>query len=197
MSNRRIPRSRRAVGAIALLVSAVVVAVLGLVVSTVTVLVVATVYAVAAGGVAGRLLSNEIAQVRRDWAHDRAVLADEHRKVAVVRSREHIAFADQMSQRISLRDAQIANLRDALVTAEIELAQARERFSAERARRAALEADVTSARSDLESARVDLLAAQEALAASEAAEIQVRTELQAWQEAATEDGNGAQDRKLA
>ncbi|MRJ74989.1 hypothetical protein GEV29_00405 [Aeromicrobium sp. SMF47] len=197
MSNRRIPRSRRAVGALVLLVSAVVVAVVGLIVATVPVLVVATSYAVVAGGVAARLLSNEIAQVRRDWARDRATLADDNRKIAVVRSREHIEFADQMSQRISLRDAQIASLRDALVTAEIELAQARERVSAERARRAALEADVTSARSDLESARVDLLAAQEALAASESAEVQVRAELLAWQEAASDENKAGHDRKLA
>ncbi|QGG40519.1 hypothetical protein [Aeromicrobium yanjiei] len=37
MSNRRIPRSRRAVGALVLLVSAVVVAVVGLIVATVPV----------------------------------------------------------------------------------------------------------------------------------------------------------------
>ncbi len=197
MANRRIPRSRRALGAAGLLVSAVVVAVVGLVVSTVPVLAVTTAYAVIVGVVAGRLLSNEIAQVRRDWARDRAELADSNRKVAIVRSKEHIAFADQMGQRVSLRDAQIATLRDAIVTAEIELAQARERVSAERARSAALEADVDSAATDLESARVDLLAAQDALASSESAELQVRAELLAWEEAATEETRRQHERKLA
>lgn len=197
MSNRRIPRSRRAVGAAALLASAVVVAVLGLVIATVPVLVVAASYAAIIGVVAGRLLSNEMAQVRRDWAHDRAVLADENRKAAVIKSREHIAFADQMGQRVSLRDAQIATLRDAIVTAEIELAQARERVSAERARRAALEADVDAAQSDLESARIDLRQAIDALAASESAEVRVRAELLAWEEAATEESKRLQERKLA
>lgn len=197
MSNRRIPRSRRAVGAAALLASAVVVAVLGLVIATVPVLVVAASYAAIIGVVAGRLLSNEMAQVRRDWAHDRAVLADENRKAAVIKSREHIAFADQMGQRVSLRDAQIATLRDAIVTAEIELAQARERVSAERARRAALEADVDAAQSDLESARIDLRQATDALAASESAEVRVRAELLAWEEAATEESKRLQERKLA
>lgn len=197
MSNRRIPRSRRAVGAIALLVTAVVVAVVGLVVGTVPVLVTSTVYAVVAGVVAARLLSNEIAVVRRDWARDRAQLADGNRTAAVARSREHIAFAEQMGERVSLRDAQIATLRDAIVTAEIELAQARERVSAERARSAALAADADAAQSDLESARVDLRHASDALAASESAELQVRAELLAWEEAATEEARRQHDRKLA
>ncbi|MCW2838811.1 MAG: hypothetical protein JWR55_294 [Aeromicrobium sp.] len=197
MANRRIPRSRRAVGAVALLASSVLVAVIGIVVSTVPVLAAATLYAVVTGIVATRLLSNEIAQLRRDWARDRAELADSNRTTAVARSKEHIAFAEQMGQRVSLRDSQIATLRDALVTAEIELAQARERFSAERARRAALEADAASAQSDLDSARADLLQAQDALAASESAELQVRAELLAWEEAATEETRRQHERKLA
>ena len=197
MSNRRIPRSRRAIGATALLLSAVVVAVVGIIVSTVAVLVVSTLYAVVAGVVAARFLSDELAQMRRDWARDRARVADSNRTASVIRSREHIAFAEQMGQRVSLRDTQIATLRDAMVTAEIELAQARERMSAERARSTALEADVTSAQSDLESARVDLRRAGDALAASESAELQVRAELLAWEEAATVEARREHDRKLA
>lgn len=197
MSNRRIPRSRRAVGAVALLVTAVVVAVAGIVVSTVPVLVAATLYGVVVGVVAARLLSDELAQLRRDWARDRAQLADGNRTAAVARSREHIAFAEQMGQRVSLRDAQIATLRDAIVTAEIELAQARERMSAERGAAGALEADVDSAQSDLESARIDLRRAGDALAASESAELQVRAELLAWEEAASEEARRQHDRRLA
>ncbi|KAA1372987.1 hypothetical protein [Aeromicrobium fastidiosum] len=197
MSNRRIPRSRRAMGAVALLLTAVVVAVVGIVVATVPVLIAATLYAVVAGVVAARLLSDEVAQLRRDWARDRAELADGNRTAAVARSREHIAFAEQMGQRVSLRDAQIATLRDAIVTAEIELAQARERVSAERARSAALESDASAAQSDLESARVDLRRASDALAASESAELQVRAELLAWEEAASEEARRQHDRKLA
>ena len=197
MANRRIPRSRRALGAVALLVTSVVVAIVGIVVGSVPALVAATLYAVVTGVIAARLLSNEIAQLRRDWARDRAQLADSNRTVAVARSREHIAFAEQMGQRVSLRDSQIATLRDALVTAEIEMAQARERVSAERARSAALESDVDSAQSDLESARVDLLRANDALAASESAELQVRAELLAWEEAAAEQARRQQSRKLA
>ncbi|MCL3819918.1 hypothetical protein [Aeromicrobium wangtongii] len=187
MSNRRIPRSRRAIGAVVLLLSAVLVALVGIIVSTVPVLIVSTLYAVVAGGVAARLLTDEVAQLRRDWAADRAQLADSNRNASVARSREHIAFADEMGQRVRARDEQIASLRDAMVTAEIELAQARERVSAERARSAALESDANSAQSDLESARIDLRHASDALAASESAELQVRAELLAWQEAASEE----------
>lgn len=197
MANRRIPRSRRALGAVALLATSVVVALGGIIVGSVPALVVATIYAVVTGVIAARLLSNEVAQLRRDWARDRAQLADSNRNVAVARSREHIAFAEQMGQRVSLRDSQIATLRDALVTAEIEMAQARERVSAERARSAALESDTASAQSDLESARVDLRQANDALAASESAELQVRAELLAWEEAAAEQARRQKGRKLA
>lgn len=197
MANRRISRSRRALGAVALLITSVLVALAGIVAGSVPALVAATLYAVVTGVVAARLLTNEVTQVRLDWARDRAQLADSNRNAAVARSREHIAFAEQMGQRVSLRDSQIAALRNAMVTAEIEMAQARERFSAERARSAALEADVDSAQSDLESARVDLLQATDALAASESAELQVRAELLAWEEAAAEQARRQKSRKLA
>lgn len=197
MSHRRIPRSRRAVGAIALLATAVLVAVVGVVVQTVPVLIVSTTFAVVAGVVAARLLVNEVAQLRRDWARDRAQLADSNRKEAVARSRDHIAFAEQMSQRVSLRDSQIATLRDGLVTAEIELAQARERVSAERARSAALASEANTAQSDLESARVDLRHATDALAASESAEVQVRAELLAWEQTASDEARRQVQRRLA
>lgn len=195
MTNRRLPRSTRAFGAIVLLMTAVVAAVVGIVLATVPALITVTAYAVVAGVVAARLLSNEIAHLRREWARDRASLADDHRVEAISRSSDHIAFAAEMGSRVTSRDAQIATLRDDLVTAEIELAQARERVSAERARSEALLAEVDTATSDLESAQVDLRRATDALAASESAELQVRAELLAWEEAAA---NGTQrDRKLA
>jgi hypothetical protein len=185
-SSRKIRRSRRAIAATALLVTAVLVANVGLVVATVPVLVVATAYAVITGIVAARLLSNEIAQLRRDWARDRADIADDNRRTSIVRSREQTAFAEQMGSRIRLKDAQLEVLRDSLVTAEIDLAKSRERLSAERARIEALTSDLDSAVSDLESARVDLRNAIDALATSEGAEIQARAEVQAWEASATE-----------
>jgi chromosome segregation ATPase len=197
VSNRRSSRSRRALAAAALLVSAVLVAIVGILVSTVPVLVGATAYAVVTGIVAARLLSNDLAQMRRDWAGDRAKLADEHRLAAVTRSREQAAYATQMGSRIRLREAQLSTLRDSLVTAEIDLARSRERLSAERARSEALESDLDSARSDLESARVDLRQASDALATSETAELQARAELLAWEEASSEEIRRLHARKLA
>lgn len=181
------PRSRRALGAIALLISAVLVATGGILASAVPLLIASTTYAVVSGIFAARLLSNEVAQTRRAWARDRAVAADENRRTAVVRAKEQTAFASHMGSRLRLRESQLAEVRDFLVTAEIDLARARERLSAERARTAALQSDINSAQSDLESARSDLLLAGDALAASESAELQARAELLAWEEAASEN----------
>ena len=184
-SSRRSPRSRRALGAIALLLTAVLVAAVSIIVSTIPFLVAATSYAVASGMVAARLLSNELAQTRRDWARDRAGIANDNRRSWIVRSREQTAFAEQMGSRIRLRETQLDTLRDSLVTAEIDLAKARERMSAERARGEALKSDLYSAQSDLESARVDLLNAGDALVASETAEMAARAQILAWEEVAS------------
>lgn len=186
-STRRIPRSRRAVGAAGLLISAVLVAAAGIIVSTVPVLIAATTYAVLTGVIAARMLSNELADRRREWALERAVIIDDNRRASVARSREHIQFANQMGSRIRLRDAQLAELRDSLVTAEIDLARSRERVSEERARSVALQSDAESAKSDLESAQFDLARALDALAESESAELDARAQVLAWEEAASEE----------
>lgn len=186
-STRRIPRSRRAVGAAGLLISAALVAAAGIIVSTVPVLIAATTYAVLVGVIAARMLSNELADKRREWALERAVIIDDNRRAAVSRSREHIEFANQMGSRIRLRDAQLAELRDSLVSAEIDLAKMRERVSEERARNEALLADADAAKSDLESAQFDLARALDALAESESAELDARAQVLAWEEAASEE----------
>lgn len=196
-ASRKSPRSRRAVGATGLLIAAVLVVTAGIMVSSIPVLVAATVYAVVSGVVAARLLSNEIAQMRRDRARDRAVVADEHRRTALARSAEHLAFADQMGSRMRMLDSHVSTLRDSLLTAEIDLALARERVSAEAARSLALQADVDSAQSDLDSARVDLNSARDALAASKSAELEARAEVVAWEDAASENVRQAHQRRHA
>jgi len=177
--------------------TAVLAAIVGIALATVPVLIGATAYAVFTGIVAARLLSNELAQARRDHARDRAVVADEHRRSSVARSQENTAFATQLCSRIRLRDAQLAQLHDALLTAEIDLAKAGEWLSEERARSAALQADVDAAESDLESARADLRLAGDALAASESAELDARAQILAWEEALADESFSAQDRRLA
>ena len=193
-SSRRIPRSRRAVGAAGLLITAALVAVAGIIISTVPVLIAATTYAVLAGVVAARLLSNELAARRRVWAVERSTIVDDNRRAAVARSREHIEFANQMGSRIRLRDTQLAELRDSLVTAEIDLARSRERVSEERARNEALRSDVDSAKSDLESAQFDLARAMDALAESESAELHARAQILAWEETASEEARRQHER---
>ncbi len=185
--SRKMARSTRVVTASALLATAVLIAAAAIMVSTVPALIAATIYAVIAGIISARLLSKDLAKMRLDWAYDRADTADRNRHQAVARSREQTAFAEQMGSRIRHKDAQIDTLRDSLVTAEIDLAKTRERVSAERARSEALAADLTSAQSDRDSARSDLLKATDALATSEAAEIQARAEVVAWEQSATEE----------
>ncbi len=185
--SRKSARSRRVLAATALLVTAVLFAAGAIAVSTIPVLVGATIYGVVAGIVSARLIANDLGQMRRDWAKDRAEIAQHNRLQAVARSQEHTAYAEQMASRIRHKDAQIETLRDSLVTAEIDLAKTRERVSAERARVDALTADLSSAQSDIESARSDLMKANDALAASETAEIQARAEVVAWEQSATED----------
>ena len=193
-SSRRIPRSRRAAAAAGLLISAALVAIAGIIVSTVPVLIAATTYAVLSGVIAARLLSNELGERRRAWALERSHIIDDNRRAAVSRSREHIEFANQMGSRIRLRETQLAELRDSLVTAEIDLAKARERASEERARNEALLADTEAAKSDLESAQFDLARALDALAESESAELDARAQVLAWQEAASEEERRQHDR---
>ena len=193
-SSRRIPRSRRVFGATGLLISAALAAAGAIVVSTIGVLIAATVYAVLSGVVAARLLTNELADRRRVWSLERSQIVDDNRRAAVTRSREHIEFATQMGSRIRLRDAQLAELRDSLVTAEIDMAKARERLSEEQARIAALQADADSAQSDLESAQFDLARALDALAESESAELAARAQVLAWEEAASEQERRQHDR---
>ncbi len=193
-STRRNPRSRRALGATGLLITAVLVAIAGIVVSTVPVLIAATTYAVLTGVIAARLLSNELADRRRTWALERSVIVDDNRRAAVARSREHIEFANQMGSKIMLREAQLDELRDSLVTAEIDLAKVRERVSEERARSKALEADTEAAKSDLESAQFDLARALDALAESESAELDARAQLLAWEQTASDNEHRQHDR---
>ena len=170
------------------------VAIAGIVVSTVPVLIAATTYAVLTGLIAARLLSNELAERRRTWALERSVIVDDNRRAAVARSREHIEFANQMGSRIRLREAQLDELRDSLVTAEIDLAKVRERVSEERARSQALQADTEAAKSDLESAQFDLARALDALAESESAELDARAQLLAWEQTASDNEHRQHDR---
>lgn len=181
---RRRSRSPKLVAAITLLTLAAVVACVALTTATVPALAGATVLGVLAGVAATALMSAEIVVIRRMWATDRAQMADGYR-VAAVRSQESDqAFVHGMGARLQWHENQLSLMQEAQLTSEIEIALARERHAAERARVTALESDAAAAATDLASAHADLLTAQDALATSESAGVAARAEILAWQEAA-------------
>lgn len=180
---------------VVLAVSAVVAAA-ALVTATVPALAGATVLGVLAGVVAAALMSAEIVVVRRAWAFDRAQVSDGYRVETLKRHESHIAFVESLGSRLAWRENQLGMMHDALLTSEIEIALAREKLSAEKARAEALQSDADAAASDLASARSDLLTAQDALAASEAAGVAARAEIVAWQQVADRAPQAGQ-RRLA
>lgn len=181
---RRRSRSPKLVAATTLLTLAAVVACAAITTATVPALAGATVLGVLAGTAATVLMFAEIVVIRRMWAFDRAQMADGYRVDTLRRHESEMAFVDGMSSRVAWHENQLGLIQDALVTSEIEIALARERQSAEKARVTALESDAAAAATDLSSARADLLTAQDALATSESAGVAARAEIIAWQEAA-------------
>ena len=195
--SRRRSRSPKLVAATALLTLAAVVASAALMTSTVPALAGATVLTVVAGVAAAVLMFAEIVVIRRMWAFDRALVANGYRTDSLRRHETHMTFVQGMGSRLAWSENQMGLMQDALLTSEIEIALAREKLSAEKARVTALQDDATSAATDLASARADLLAAQDALAASESAGVAARAEIIAWQEAAESTTEQIQQRRLA
>lgn len=181
---RRRARSTKVIAATSLLAVSAVIACAALITSTVWLLAGATVFGVVAGVVAAALLLAEIVVVRRAWATDRAQVSDSYRVESKKRHDSHIAFVESLGSRLAQREIQLSAMQDQLLTTEIEIALAREKFSEEKARTEALQSDVDAAASDLASARSDLLSAQDALAASEAAAVEARAEILAWEQVA-------------
>lgn len=180
-ASRRSRRSVRTVAAVVLLLSAVVAGAAAIVVATVLALAVAVVYVVTAGSVAARLLSNETAQVRRDWARDRALAAHDQSREAVKRKREQVTFADTMAERVRDRDAQINELAASLATAEQALVGAQHQHAVTQARADALDSELDDARSALETSRAEVRRLRDELSITRAAEEGARAELLTWQ----------------
>lgn len=203
-TDRRRPRARRTVAATLVLLSSVAAGVAGIAVATVPVLVAATTYAVVGGLVAGRLLTGEITRVRHDWARDRAVLADSHRRAAVSRAQDQIAFARQMTERIRSRDADVELLGETLRTIEDDLRTTQVQLAGQQEQRARLVTEVDSLTAELsavggqlDQARAELRTALDELAASQAAEIEARAEIVAWEQSADDWTRREHERRLA
>jgi len=182
--SRRRARSPKLVAATTLLAVSAVAGCAALVTSTAPALAGGSLLGVGVGVVAAVLMFAEIVVIRRSWAYDRARVADGYRTETKVRHESNVTFVNGMGARLLCRENQIGLMQDALLTSEIEIALARERLSAEKARIRALEADAAAASTDLASARSDMLAAQDALTVSESAGVAARAEIIAWQEVA-------------
>jgi hypothetical protein len=116
MTDRRLPRSRRTFAAITLLVMSttlVVVAVL-----SGTLVPVAAIVAAVVGVLIHSLQAAEVAEVRLQWARDRAMVAKIARRDAVMRSRDLITFTRSVERRMRDADQRISALLDELDSAE-------------------------------------------------------------------------------
>lgn len=183
---RRSRRSARTLAAVVLIVSALVAGTAAIVVATVAALAVAVAYAVTVCSVAARLLTNETAQVRRDWARDRAVTAHEQSREAARRTREQVSFADSMAEKVQVRDTRIEDLAAQIAEAEVALAQAEAEHVAAARRADALDGELQQTRDSLLGTRAEVRRLRDELAASQSAELEARTELLAWQQQAEE-----------
>lgn len=183
---RRSRRSVRTLAAVVLIVSALVAGMAAIVVATVAALAVAVAYAVTVCSVAARLLTNETAQVRRDWARDRAVTAHEQSREAARRKREQVSFADTMAEKVQVRDTRIEDLAAQIAEAEAALARAEAEHVAAARRADALDGELQQTRDSLLGTRAEVRRLRDELAASQSAELEARTELLAWQQQAEE-----------
>lgn len=181
MSTRRSARSRQSIVAVALLASALAAVVAAIVVGTVPALAAAGGYAVVAGIASAVLLESVVVQVRRLWAHDRAILAGAYRRDAVARSAEQTAFADAMGARLAERQAKVSRLEGEIRQAERRRDELGQALADEQERSATLGTEVESLETSLERVQEDLSHLRDALTASEAAEKRARAELVAWE----------------
>jgi hypothetical protein len=177
-------RSGRRLLALLLLAGALAVAVAGIVLGSFY-LPLGVVVAVVAVSVSAYLLGDETVQVRRDWARDRAEQAHRQTREATARAREHIAFADHMAGAVQAGRHEVERLLADLATAATSLAEAQAAHDVATRRNARLERELTDTRRSLEATRVELRHAQDALAESQAAELQTRAEVLAWEQSDT------------
>lgn len=165
-----------------LLLTAVVAAIAAVVVGSYAVLVGGIGYAVAASLVSARLLNEETARVRRDWAHDRAATAQRNARQAEVRARDQVAFADHMAAAVKAGREQVELLRVELERATSSLTEVEAARTAAVTRGEATAAELADVESTLETTRAEVRQLRDELTASQAAELEARTELLAWEQ---------------
>jgi flagellar biosynthesis GTPase FlhF len=190
-SSRRRQRSTRLTVAVALLVVAALVVAGALASGSLVVVSLAALVAVVLGAAATKITHSELLDTRREAARDRAEQAQAYRRLTEKRTLENKAFAETMRARITGHESSIAELQEALTTAQRRAAEMTRKMNTE-ARRA----DVAEreGRETAEELRRRLAAAEQhaADAVVRVAELEheldvVRAELevvtQAWREA--------------
>ncbi|CUR54423.1 putative multidomain membrane protein [metagenome] len=184
-NTRRRQRSARLVVAVAFLVVSVLAVAGALLSGSFLLVALAAVAAVLLGSAAVRITHSELMQARRDAARDRAEQAQAYQELDARRTDEHHAHADTLVARIAERQQVIHELEGELSGAQRRLAEEHRKVNRE-ARRATLAEDqvtLVTARADDADQR-----AAEAIVAVAALEQQVtdlKTELVAWETAAS------------
>lgn len=177
MSNeRRRQRSVRIVAAVLVLLAAAVLVTVAVVVASQALLVVAALGALLAGCVAARIVNNELAQTRREWARDRAQQAKAYEDILAARTREQARFAADMSKRVADRDSRIVELKGTVRLADARADEAGRRVNLEKKRNAELQDRVASLLTEKE-ALVDRAALE-----AESAEASTIVDLMRWEQ---------------
>lgn len=164
--------------AIAMLVVASLVVTPAVIVTTVPLLVAAAVVALVVGIASARIISNELAQTRREWAKNRAEQAKAYQRVMSDRTREQAEFAKDMTERVRDRDKKITELRGTLRVVESRVRDGDRRLKIEQRRGAELQDTVETLRAEQEEV------AAEAMTLWDGADVPTIIDLLNWEQTA-------------
>ncbi len=162
--NRRRRRSFRITVALVLLGLAGLLVAAAVVIGGAPLLAIAAVSTWVAGATAARMMSNELAQTRRDAARDRSAQALAYQQMATEQARSNSAFAAAMTATVAGRDVELAALAGTL-----RLSEARADEAVERGRRHALRVDELQTRVDELAAELDRAQEEQVITADELA----------------------------
>jgi hypothetical protein len=182
MSVRRRQPSLRLTFAVSLLALAGLVVFVSVAYKDATWLSGAAVFGLFCGVVAARIFSNELADVRRGHARDRACQAGAYAQIAEERAAEHEMFVSSMSERLADRDHTITHLKGTVRLCESRIVQAEHRVKRESQRANDAQeqlAEVLSQRQDLEADAAALMVASGII--EDAVELPAIVDLMAWE----------------
>jgi chromosome segregation ATPase len=147
----------------------------------------AAVVAVVLGAAATKITHSELIQSRVDAARDRAQQAQAYTRMAEEKARENADFAASMTERIAERQKLIHELEGEVALAQRRVAETRSKLGAEARRADQAEARLVAEGGRLEDAEQRAAEAIVLAAELEQEVIDLRAELQAWEDLATPD----------